>query len=106
MKQTQIKQNVMRRVWFVYRMRHIVNPVSAKVLACLVLAVVTASVISVRNVLMNLPTLSDIPNLAKFVLAAFANTEVVVQASVILGAVLFLLLIRDTLRHLQFGQTA
>lgn len=80
MNQEQMKKQIMRRVQTIWWMRRlIVNPLAAKIAIFSVLLTVGLFLVSVGNVLANMPNMSDVSAVAMFTLNAFLRTEWVVQ---------------------------
>lgn len=97
-----LQHSVMRRVRRIYRLRFFINPFLLKVYGLSGAFVLTASFVSVPNILANMP--AGLSALLGFFTASFLHTEVVVQI-LTLGALLFgFLVIRDSIRLV--GQSA
>jgi hypothetical protein len=71
-----LSRRIMRRVYFVWGLRMVLNPLFLKSLIALVLLSRSTAYISYSNVLANRPVISDIPRNLAFVQDAFMQTEV------------------------------
>ena len=70
----------MRRVYVVFFVRKVVKPFVIKMGSVAALAVAVAALVSVQNVLGNMPSPAEFVSFGKFIFSAFANTELSVQA--------------------------
>jgi hypothetical protein len=77
----ELSSRIMRRVYFVWGLRMVLNPRFLKSLIALVLLYRTTEYVSYTHVLANRPRIADIPANLAFISEAFAKTEV---ASVLL----------------------
>lgn len=75
--QSTIQKRVMRRVYVIYLWRQIMRPRTAKAALLAAGIVAIASVVSLPNVIQNMP--GDPLHFLTFLAAAFLGTEVVVQ---------------------------
>ena len=75
-----LKESIMSRVRFIYRMKSVATPLVAKFAVFASLVAIAGFSVSLPNVLRNMPSLLDIGNFAHFFVAAFINTKFVVQA--------------------------
>lgn len=101
-----LKKRIMRRVYFTYAVRRILNPLTVKAVLGVVLFGVAASFISIRNVIMNMPDPLDVGGMYSFAVFAFRNTETTVQLLTLLGLIAVFLSVRDMLRNLRVLKTA
>lgn len=97
-----VRREVMRRVYMVFFLRTVVKPFALKAASAGALAVVGAALISVRSVWFNMPSIAEAASVAKFLLSAFLNTELAVQALALGLVVLAALALRDLLRAARF----
>ncbi len=88
----------MRRVYVVFFLRKVVKPFVIKMGSVAALGVAVATLVSVQNVLGNMPSPSEFVSFGKFVFSAFANTELSVQALLLAVAVLAAFAARDLAR--------
>ncbi|MFA6095446.1 MAG: hypothetical protein WC767_01230 [Candidatus Paceibacterota bacterium] len=87
----ELKQNIMRRVYAIYAVKAVVPKV-------IVLAIALTALkyfVSFVNVFENMPSLSDISHSAAFFWSAFANTDIVVQASLLATIAALAFMARD-----------
>lgn len=95
MTNSELKKKIMRRVYTRYVMRQLLSSLALKAYIFVLLFAGVAALVSVSNVFKNMPQLSDVGGVLYFSLAAFLNTEMLVQALVV-GMVIFLaILARD-----------
>lgn len=95
MTSSKLRKKIMRRVYALYVMRRLLSPLALKAYTLVLLFTGTAALVSVSNVFKNMPQLGDVGGILYFSLAAFLNTEVLVQMLVV-GMVIFLaMLARD-----------
>lgn len=80
----QLTRRIMRRVYFVWGLRLVLNPLFLKSMIALVFLYRSTAYISYANVLANRPVISDIPRNLAFMQDAFMHTEVT-SALLILG---------------------
>jgi len=93
-----LEQQVMSRVRRIYYLRKLTGPTALKAYALLTLTVWLASLVSVVNVLSNMPSVTAPLSLMHFLASAVLQTEVVVQALLVGGCVLVVLVVRDIVR--------
>lgn len=97
-----VRREVMRRVYIVFFLRTTAVPLALKTASALALAVAGAALISVRSVWFNMPSFAEAASVGKFLLSAFLNTELAVQALALGLVVLAALAFRDLLRAARF----
>ncbi len=56
--------------------------------------IIIVSTVSVSNVISNMPVLSDISALTRFVVAAIAHTDVIVKSALVAGLAMLLLVLK------------
>lgn len=93
----ELQKRIMKRVTRTYYLKRVFNPLLFKVYGLVAVGAGVASVVSVRNVVANMPDLLDVNGLYTFAQSALLNTEFSVQLALIVAALLSALLIRDTL---------
>ncbi|MDP3661428.1 MAG: hypothetical protein Q8R17_01055 [bacterium] len=93
-----VRREVMRRVYVVFFLRKVVKPFLVKMGSVAALALVATAFVSVQNVLGNMPSPAEFAAFGKFVLSAFLNTELTVQALSLALAVLAVFAVRDLTR--------
>jgi len=92
----ELKVRIMRRVYVIYYMRKALSPRALKIYAFTAACLGTLSVVSVSNVLANMP--GDLAGIGAFLVAAFANTQVTVQALSVAAFLALAILIVDIIR--------
>ena len=97
-----LKKKIMRRVYTTYVLRIIINRFSLKCAALVFFAVGVISVISVTDVLANMPNLLDTAALFYFSKYAFMNAETSVQM-LLLGTTVFIMWLGKDLVFLSFS---
>ena len=85
-----LKKKIMRRVYTTYALRLIINRFSLKCTALVFFMVGVVSVVSVTDVLANMPNLLDTVALFYFSKYAFMNAGLLVQA-LFLGTIAFMI---------------
>ena len=93
-----VRRDIMRRVYVVFFLRKVVKPFVIKMGSVAALGVAVAALVSVRNVLGNMPSPAEFVSFGKFIFSAFANTELSVQALSLAVALLAAFAIRDLAR--------
>ena len=88
----------MSHVRRIYYLRKLTGPTALKAYAFGALAIWLASLVSVVNVLTNMPSLSAPGSLLRFLASAVLQTELAVQALLVGAFVLLLLIVRDMMR--------
>ena len=97
-----LKKKIMRRVYAMYALRLVINRFVLKCAALIFLGVGVVSVISVTDVLANMPHLLDTMALFYFSKYAFMNAELSVQAF-LLGMTVFMMWLGKDLVFLSFS---
>lgn len=97
MDHTLLEKKIMRRVCWSCYLRRAINPFMVKIYALVAILVSIISTVSVANIIENTAHITNIAGLYSFYASAFANTEVIVQALVVGGAVLLLWVLKDTI---------
>lgn len=93
-----VKREVMRRVYVVFFLRKVVKPFMVKMGSVAALVLAATAFVSVQNVLGNMPSPAEFAAFGKFMLSAFLNTQLIVQAITLALAVLAVFAIRDLTR--------
>lgn len=104
MKQNILKKKIMRRVYTIYLLKKIINPFAFKVYALAISVTGVVSLVSVTDILANIPNLGS-SSIFNFSYNAFVNTEITVQALVISLTMFMLWLIADGVRNILNNQT-
>ena len=96
-----IRREVMRRVYVVFFLRKVAKPLAIKGAFAVGFVAYAAALVSVRNVFWNMPSPAELLSFAKFIVSAFANTELAVQALTLGLAALAAFALLDLLRILR-----
>ena len=97
-----LKKKIMRRVYAMYVLRLIINRFALKCVALVFFTVGVVSIVSVTDVLANMPYLLDTAALFYFSKYAFMNAELTVQAF-LLGITVFMMWLAKDLVFLSFS---
>ena len=97
-----IRREVMRRIYFIFFARTVVKPLAVKGVFALAGAAAVAGLVSVRSVYWNSPSPAEFAAFGKFVLSAFLNTELAVQALALVLVALAAWSLRDLARISRF----
>ncbi|MCW9054859.1 MAG: hypothetical protein OQJ98_02675 [Candidatus Pacebacteria bacterium] len=97
------EQKIMARVRRIYYLKKVVNPLMLKLYGVGVLSIGVVSLVSVRNVFMNMPALTDVGSMYNFTTTALMHTEVTVQFVFGTLIVLAVLIVRDAARNFSHG---
>ncbi|MEK7080103.1 MAG: hypothetical protein AAB883_00125 [Patescibacteria group bacterium] len=98
-----IHKNVMRRVRTIHALRPFASTTALSVVLFLVAVWGIGREVWVARVVENMPSLADIGAVLRFVIAAFANTDIIVQSLSVLALAAFLWLIADGVRNLRLA---
>ncbi|MBI1754789.1 hypothetical protein HY250_02040 [Candidatus Azambacteria bacterium] len=85
----------MRRVYVVHYLRRLINPFTAKLAAFFMCAGLGALTVSVKNVMLNMPRVTEVKALTQFYMNAFWGTEFFVRALLAGMLVLLFLIAKD-----------
>lgn len=99
MKNNTLSQRIMRRVYVVYMLRRATSPTALRIYSLLALFVGIVSLVSVGNVIANLPA-EGFFSFYDFSMYAFMHTELVVQLLVVGALVFSLWLVRDCTQYI------
>jgi hypothetical protein len=102
MTESVIHKNVMRRVRTIHAVRPLLSATALSTLLLLGTLWGIGTQVWVARVFQNMPSLADLGGLARFVLAAFLNTELLVQAFTIVALLAAIWLVRDGMRSLRY----
>ncbi|HEY4517396.1 MAG TPA: hypothetical protein VJI74_00715 [Candidatus Paceibacterota bacterium] len=92
----ELKIRIMRRVYVIYFVRRALSRRALTVYAFIAASLATASVVSVSNVLANMP--ADFGGMSTFLISAFANTQFTVQALSLIAVATLIALLVDIVR--------
>ena len=97
---TTIKQNIMRRVHFIYSMR-VFGPVLFEALILLLSIVLMSRYVSFSHIFSNMPSVAELHNTLTFFGSAFAHARTMVQGLSLIAMVVGLYAIRDLLTRVR-----
>ena len=100
---TQFTNRVMRRVYTMYLLKRIINPVAMRMYVLAAGLGLAASFIHVSSVMNNLTSITNASSLWTFSSTAFMHTELTTQLVLLVVALAATLLVRDTITSLQSG---
>ena len=92
-----LKNNIMRRVYAVFILRKITSPFSLKLFMLCALFIAGNLLVSVKDVLRNMPNWKQASGLYDFYSGALLQTEFIVQIVLFSIGVLLVLLLKDIL---------
>ena len=90
----------MNRIRRIYYIRKVVNPLALKIYTLSFALIGLSFLVSVKNVIANMPSLLDINSIYTFTSSAFLYTEPSVQIILAIAGVSLLWLIRDIVRNI------
>ena len=93
--QSYLKTKVMRRVYAIWMLRKVTSPRVAKFLILVASVWQFKEYVFVSKVLANMPSPADLKATYSFFFSAVLHTQFMVQASILIGVIFALLLLRD-----------
>ena len=99
---TQLKKRIMRRIYIISFLKRIFDPIVLKSIILAIFVIIGNILVSVPNVVNNMPFITDIGALSDFIMNAFLHTETLVQIILLVSMILAAWLIRDMLRSFLF----
>jgi hypothetical protein len=90
-----LKKKIMRRVYFIFFLRKISSSFSLKFYTLASFITFLILNVSLKNILRNMPNITDITALFNFSISAFTETEVIVQFFSIGVIIITTLLLKD-----------
>src|SRR3989338_4754885 len=93
------ENRIMLRVRRMYYLKKVINPFAFKVYGLAAVALGTFKMVSVQNVIANMPGFLDLGSMYVFMRAALLNTELSVQLALIVATLLALLVLKDALKR-------
>ncbi|MBX4210492.1 hypothetical protein KW783_00780 [Candidatus Parcubacteria bacterium] len=99
MKTNILKQNIMRRVYFVYWVRRLTRPMALRAYGLAASAIVVSFMVSVRNIMSNMPEFYHLHDTTAFLFNAFRDTRHIIQFLVLAIIVVAVFLARDLLNN-------
>jgi len=100
MKNNKLSKKIMRRVYAIYLVRQLANPLALKVYTLAAILVGITSLVSIGNIIANLPTAEGFYALYDFSRYAVLHTELAVQALLFGGVVCMMWLVLDCSRRI------
>jgi len=94
-----LKRNIMARIYLIFAIRKLKNPLFLKLAGLTLLLTITSFLVSLGNVIANMP--SDPIGLYNFGTTAFWNTGISVKAMILLSTVVVALLVKDVPDYLK-----
>lgn len=91
----ELKNNIMRRVYVIFFLRKLTSLFAIKVSALALLFVSANFLVSVRDVLINMPDMQHLNAVYHFYLSAFLHTELPVQLLIVAVLTLFVFIVKD-----------
>jgi len=100
-KGTELKNNVMRRIYFVFYLKKVFSKITIKIFALVALGTAVASFVSFQNIFFNMPAIVEVGSILSFIMSAFMHTEFIVQALVFGGVIFTSMLVRDIVMQMK-----
>ena len=94
----QLKKRIMRRVYIISVIRRIFHPIVLKSIILAVFVVMGNILVSVPNVINNMPISTNISASFSFIMNALAHTDTLVQMIFLVSVILVVWLIKDALQ--------
>ncbi len=88
----------MGRVYMIFFMKKLYGRIALKTYALIGLVLLQSELVSVKNVIANMPAVTDISAVYRFYSYAFFNTHIAVQVAVVASLAVGLWLFRDLFR--------
>ncbi len=95
---SRIEVTVMRRVRVLSFLRTLVSPAALRLYALATFSVLLTSMVSVSNILSNVPNVVEYERFLTYVVVAFTHTELPVQLIVVASALIGMMVLRDVVR--------
>ena len=92
-----LKTRIMRRIYILYVLRRATSRRAVALYAFLAAAVGTFTLVSVSNVLANMPSLINVSEFVNFALVAVLNTTILVQMLIAVALVALVAFVRDVI---------
>lgn len=96
-----LEDKIMARVRRIHNLRKVFNPFMFKVYTLAAAFWGISSLVSIKNIFANMPSLSELHNLSIFTTNAFINTELSVQFILATALFVIVLLLRDAVYNLR-----
>ena len=98
-----LKQQIMMRVRFVYGVKSLPRVFIPKLAVLASLLAVAGFFVSVPNVLQNMPSLFEIGDFVRFIIAAFLNTKLAIQLMSLGSFAVAVFMVRDITKVFRAG---
>lgn len=98
----ELQNRIMKRVRHVYYLRRVFNPFMFKVYALSLAILGAMSLVSVKNIVANMPSFLEVGNMYHFTSSAIINTELSVQLVLSVIVVVIVLFIRDAIKNFTY----
>lgn len=98
-----LEQKIMKQVVRMYYLKKMFNPLMFKVYTFIVALVGISSLVSITNILTNMPSLLNVGRVYTFIGSAIENTELLVQVMLGVVVIVGVLLIKDTIKNLLYS---
>ena len=99
---TQLKKRIVRRVYIISVMRRFFHPIVLKGMILIVFIVVGNVLVSVPNVINNMPISTNVGASFSFIMNALMRTDILVQIIFVGSVLLTMWLIKDAMRSFSF----
>ncbi|MBX4197935.1 hypothetical protein KW782_01225 [Candidatus Parcubacteria bacterium] len=101
MQSHELKQNIMRRVYTVYLLKTVAQPLLFELALIAAFIGVAAFFISLKSVLVNVYSIHDIEAVGQFLFSAFIETQIVVKTIVVGVFMTLVVFIYDSVRRIR-----
>lgn len=98
----ELEQHIMKRVYRTHYLKKVFNPLMFKVYILVVAFVGMSSLVSIINVVNNMPSLLEVGSVYRFTSSAIVNTEWSVQLVLAVAVLAVVLLVRDTIKNFSY----
>jgi hypothetical protein len=95
-----LKKEIMRRVYFIFAIRKLITPFNLEIAGLAFLSAAIVAEVSIKHVLMNMPRLTDLPQVYQFSVSAFINTRFITQVAVVAMLALSIIFVREAVKKL------
>jgi hypothetical protein len=101
MQNDQLKKNIMRRIYTVYILKSVAQPLILELLMIAALIAMAGLFVSLKHIFMNMYGLNGIQEISQFFVSAFVHTTTIVKLIIIGGSVAGILFIWDSVRRIR-----
>lgn len=104
----ELKNNIMRQIYVIFFLRKLVSPFAVKIFALTLLFISANFLVSIKDVLMNMPNMRHLGAVYQFYFSAFLSTEFSVKFLIIGALFLGIFIAKDIIfglrkSNLKFG---